>query len=59
VFLHRAHGLAGRGLQTSHLRVGFSTSSISTSSALSYFMCLMNGVVGGVDLVVLGGEGLE
>ena len=33
MFLHRAQGLAGRELQTSHLRTGLRTVSISTSSA--------------------------
>jgi len=41
--LHRAHVFVVLVLQTSNLRVGFfSTSSTSTSSALSYFMFLMN-----------------
>jgi len=39
--LHRAHAFVVAVLQTSHLWVGFSTSSTFTSSALSYFMCLM------------------
>jgi len=40
--LHRAQSFDPTELLTSHLRVGFfTTSSTSTSSALSYFMCLM------------------
>jgi len=62
VRLHRAHGLAGVELQTSHLRVGLRTASISTSFSLVVLPVLdelTDGVVWAVDLVMLGGEGLE
>ena len=58
----RAQDLAGRELQTSHLRAGLRMEVRSGQVSLVVLHMLdelADGVVGGVYLVVLGGEGLE